>query len=111
MITPRLPMPGPGPRPDRPRAYGTAVPHTPVRPSWACRADGEPWPCAHARLALKAEYDRNLAALTIYLAGLLFEAMRDFYHLNPHDGPSPQQMYQRFLGWSPFRRPIVEPAD
>ncbi|WP_158273793.1 hypothetical protein [Micromonospora sp. RP3T] len=26
-----------------------------------------------------------------------------------HDGPSPQQMYQRFLGWSPFRRPIVEP--
>ncbi|GHJ17288.1 hypothetical protein [Micromonospora sp. AKA38] len=44
----------------------------------------------------------------IYLAGLLYEAMRDF-HLNPHDGPSPQQMYQRFLGWSPFRRPVVEP--
>ncbi|MFI7220550.1 hypothetical protein [Micromonospora maritima] len=108
MITTRLPLPGPGPTPDRPHSYGPGTPHTPLRPSWACRADGEPWPCAHARLALKAEYDRNLAALTIYLAGLMYEAMRDLYHLNPHDGPGPQQMYGRFLGWSPFRRPIFE---
>lgn len=38
----------------------------------------------------------------------MYESMRDLYHLNPHDGPGPQQMYRRFLGWSPFRRSIVE---
>ncbi|MCX4389707.1 hypothetical protein OG777_22635 [Micromonospora peucetia] len=48
-------------------------------------------------------------ALSIYLAGLLYEAMRDLYHLNAHDGPSPRHLFDRFVAWGPYRRPIVEP--
>ncbi|MFD6636805.1 hypothetical protein ACFWDN_13420 [Micromonospora chalcea] len=107
-----LPTPGPGPEPDRP-AYRTSTqpPHTPLRPTWACRSCGHPWPCGHARLLLRTEYESNVPGLTIYLSGLMYEAMRDLYHLNPSDGPTPQQMFDRFVSWGPFRRSITEPAS
>jgi hypothetical protein len=54
--------------------------------------------CPTARLMLKAEYENKMPSLSIYLAGLLYEAMRDLYHLNPHDGPSPRALYDRFVG-------------
>ena len=38
------------------------------------------------------------------LAGLLYEAMHDLYHLNPHDGPHPRDLFDRFVAWGPFRR-------
>ncbi|MBX7269116.1 hypothetical protein KIF24_25890 [Micromonospora sp. Llam7] len=62
---------------------------------WCCRVGGQPWPCAEARLLLCAEFDRNPAGLAIYLAGLMYEAMRDLYHLNPHDGPEPKALFDR----------------
>ena len=99
MISTRLPKPGRGPYPERPGAVGTGPPHTPLRPMWCCRACGQPWPCASARLLLRAEYARNRTGLSIYLAGLMYEAMRDLYHLNPHDGPDPKTLFDRFLAW------------
>lgn len=108
VMSSQLQTPGAGPTPDRPRyRTETTPPHTPLRPTWACRACGQPWPCPQARLLLKVEYESALAALSIYLSGLMFEAMRDLFHLNPHDGPSPQEMFDRFVAWGPFRRSIL----
>ncbi|RIV36566.1 hypothetical protein [Micromonospora radicis] len=100
MITTRLPTPGDGPAPERPRAAGDGPPHTPLRPMWCCRADGQPWPCAQARLLLTVEYDGNRIGLSIYLAGLMYEAMRDLYRLNPYDAPAPAALFARFLTWA-----------
>ncbi|MFV2103437.1 hypothetical protein [Micromonospora sp. LOL_024] len=104
MITTRLSAPGRGPRPQRPHAVGTDVPHTPLRPMWCCRADGQPWPCGEARLLLRVEYDGNLPGLSIYLVGLMYEAIRDLYQLNPADGPTPAALFDRFLAWAAPRR-------
>ncbi|MEV6816538.1 hypothetical protein [Micromonospora sp. NPDC051296] len=106
----RLPTPGRGPRPVRPGGAGGELPHTPLRPIWCCRVDGQPWPCAEARLLLRVEYDGNLTGLSIYLAGLMYEAMRDLYHLNPHDGPEPKVLFDRFVAWGPARRPPPDEA-
>ncbi len=106
MITTRLSPPGRGPRPERPHAAGTEVPPTPLRPMWCCRADGQPWPCGEARLLLRVEYDGNLPGLSIYLAGLMYGAMRDLYHLNPHSCPAPGILFNRFLAWASTRRPV-----
>ncbi|SCL32977.1 hypothetical protein GA0070615_2168 [Micromonospora aurantiaca] len=109
VMSSQLQTPDAGPTPDRPRyRTETTPPHTPLRPTWACRACGQPWPCPQARLLLKVEYESALPALSIYLSGLMFEAMRDLFHLNPHDGPSPQEMFDRFVAWGPFRRSILE---
>ncbi|WP_027659837.1 hypothetical protein [Salinispora fenicalii] len=100
-----LPQPRLGPHPQHPRhRAGNRPPHTPLRPTWTCRACGHPWPCAEARLLLKAEYETRQSSLSIYLAGLLYEAMHDLYHLNPHDGPNPRELFDRFVAWGPFRR-------
>ncbi|MEV6690150.1 hypothetical protein AB0M35_01550 [Micromonospora sp. NPDC051196] len=99
MITTQLLGSSHGPHPSHPRALGANAPHTPLRPMWCCRVDGQPWPCAEARLLLRVEFDRNTVGLTIYLAGLMYEAMRDLYHLNPHDGPEPTALFARFVGW------------
>ncbi|MEU5783946.1 hypothetical protein [Micromonospora lupini] len=104
-----LPQPRLGPYPLFPRPSGARTPHTPLRPMWCCRADGRPWPCADARLLLKAEFDEDPAALTIYLAGLYHEAAHDLYQLNPYDGPAPRELFERFVAWGPFRRPITDP--
>lgn len=103
-----LPLPRLGPYPLFPRACGDRTPHTPLRPLWCCRADGRPWPCADARLLLKAEFDADPVALTIYLAGLYHEAAHDLYQLNPYDGPTPRELFERFVAWRPFRRPIID---
>ncbi|MDG4795905.1 hypothetical protein [Micromonospora sp. WMMD1082] len=107
MISTRLPTPGDGPRPERPRVAGGRPPHTPLRPTWCCRADGQPWPCGEARLLLRREYDGNNVGLAIYLAGLMYEAMRDLYQLNPHGGPEPTALFNRFVAWGASRRPTV----
>ncbi len=104
-----LPQPRLGPYPIFPRPCGARTPHTPLRPTWRCRADGRPWPCVDARLLLKAEFGEDPAALTIYLAGLYHEAAHDLYQLNPYDGPAPRELFERFVAWGPFRRPIIDP--
>ncbi|MCZ7419709.1 hypothetical protein O7605_09300 [Verrucosispora sp. WMMA2121] len=99
-ITTRLFAPERGPRPQHPYPCRGEVPHTPLRPMWCCRADGQPWPCGQARLLLRVEYDGNLPGLSIYLAGLMYDAMRDLYHLNPHDAPTPTTLFTRFIAWT-----------
>ncbi len=49
---------------------------------------------------LRAEYEHNPTGLSVYLAGLMYEAMRDLYHLNPYDAPAPQALFARFLAWT-----------
>ncbi len=85
--------------------------HTALRPMWCCRACGQPWPCAPARLVLKAEYADDQIGLSLYLCGLLHEAARDLYRLNPDAGPSPADLFRRFVAWGPYRRPVVDPSQ
>ncbi|WP_026185607.1 hypothetical protein [Salinispora pacifica] len=100
-----LPQPRLGPHPQHPHHHTrNQPPHTPLRPTWTCRACGHPWPCAEARLLLTAQYDTRQSNLSIYLAGLCYEAMHDLYHLNPHDAPHPRDLFERFVAWGPFRR-------
>ncbi|MEU4474588.1 hypothetical protein [Micromonospora sp. NPDC023888] len=91
-------------QPDRPAADGE-TPHTPLRPLWSCRADGQHWPCREARLRLKAEFDDNLPGLTIYLAVIFSEAAQDIHHLDPSDRPSPCELFDRFVGWARRKEP------
>ena len=79
-------------------------PHQALRPLWICRACGEPWPCATARLDLNREYAQDRIGLCVYLAAVLSSAMDDLYRLNPHDAPEPPALFQRFLGWARIRR-------
>ncbi|MBQ1026256.1 hypothetical protein [Micromonospora sp. C95] len=89
----------------------TARFHVPLRPLWLCRACAAPWPCATARLALLTEYRDSHVALSIYLAGMLYDAVEDLYRLNPHDAPKPAALHDRFLGWAAPRAPRPQPTD
>ena len=110
MISGQFPVPRLGPHPDRPWAYLPGhPPHLPIRPLWVCRACGLPWPCAEARLLLRVEYDANPIDLAIYLSGLYHEAAHDLFRLNPHDGPTPRELFERFVAWGPYRRGLAEP--
>ncbi|MEV4196869.1 hypothetical protein [Micromonospora globbae] len=105
-----FPVPRLGPYADRPRPYPPGhPPHVPIRPLWMCRACGQPWPCAEARLLLRVEYDQKPVELAIYLSGLYHEATHDLFRLNPHDGPTPRELFERFVAWGPYRRGMVEP--
>jgi hypothetical protein len=70
---------------------------------WCCRACVDPWPCATARLLLRAEYGGDRLSLTGYLCGHLHQAMLDLYRLNPDTAPEPQAMFDRFVAWSKHR--------
>jgi hypothetical protein len=78
--------------------------HLPLRPLWLCRACAAPWPCAPARLGLLHEYAGDRVALLVYLGGLLHDAAGELHRLHPHDGPAPEQLFARFLGWATPRR-------
>ncbi|MGC4812792.1 hypothetical protein ACLQ29_19900 [Micromonospora sp. DT228] len=91
-------VPPSGRQPDGPAA-DDETPHTPLRPLWSCRADGQHWPCREARLRLTAEFDGNPSGLTIYLASMFCEAAQDIHHLDPSNGPSPRELFDRFVGW------------
>jgi hypothetical protein len=80
--------------------------HTALRPLWLCRRCGQPWPCATARLTLKAEYAEDRVGLCVYLSAVLHEAVADLYRLNPHDMPTPEALFTRFIAWAP-RRPLT----
>ncbi|WP_434743823.1 hypothetical protein [Micromonospora sp. SH-82] len=100
-----MPVPRLGPYPDRPRGHAAGrPPHLPMRPIWMCRACGGPWPCAEARLLLVEEYADQPISLAIYLSGLYHEASHDLFRLNPYDGPTPRELFERFVSWAPYRR-------
>lgn len=97
----QLPQPRLGPYPEHPRhCIGNRPPHTPLRPTWACRACCQPWPCAEAQLLLRVEFEGRRSGLLIYLAGLLYEAMHDLYHLSPDDQVEPHELFDRFVSWA-----------
>ena len=50
------------------------------------------------------EYADDRVALLVYLGGLLHDAAGELYTLNPPDGPTPGQLFERFLGWVPAGR-------
>ncbi|GAA2716303.1 flavin reductase [Micromonospora olivasterospora] len=71
--------------------------HLPTRPTWRCLACGIAWPCSPAKLRLLGEYRGNRAALGIYLAGLMIEAVEQLAELDP--AAPPADLTDRFLGW------------
>lgn len=74
-------------------------PHTPIRPLWLCRTDGQPWPCPTARLTLARRYTEQHTALLVHLGTCLIHAHHDLHALHPTDPPTPTQLSRRFLGW------------
>jgi hypothetical protein len=69
----------------------TDVEHTPLRPSWLCAADGEPWPCDAARQAMAGEDSISRA---IFMALMLHEATGDM------PDATPSELYERFVAWT-----------
>lgn len=80
--------------------------HAPIRPIWHCRRGCGVWPCATARLTLRAVFDGDPVGLSIEMAGYLFDATGDMVKLNPHDMPGPDALFVRFVGWT-RRRPFT----
>ncbi|MGV9212581.1 hypothetical protein ACTFTM_12050 [Micromonospora sp. RB23] len=74
--------------------------HLPRRPSWLCRVCAAPWPCPSARMLLRVEYRANRVNLSVYMAGMLFDATADLMKLNPEPGPDPGELFDRFLAWT-----------
>lgn len=70
------------------------IEHNPGRPSWDCRACGQPWPCAPAREAMSSEFKNFPTVLRIYLVAQMTDAARDV------SGIQPPELYARFLDWS-----------
>lgn len=66
--------------------------HSADRPTWNCRACGEPWPCASAQVALRAQVGET--QLRIDLWTTLEEAVGDLTHAT---GP---ELFQRFFAWA-----------
>ena len=79
--------------------------HLTISPLWICKRCAHPWPCAEARLALLTEYAGDRLALSVYLCGQLYDAAQELHRLNPHEAPSPQALFARFVGWAPLRSP------
>lgn len=66
--------------------------HLPTRPSWDCGACQQDWPCEQAKARLRSE--TRPADLAIYSAMQLAHAVGDLPQLSPQDA------YNRFLGWT-----------
>ncbi|MFC4091651.1 hypothetical protein [Micromonospora sp. GCM10011541] len=54
-------------------------------------------------MLLRVEYAGNAVALSVYLAGQLFDATADLIKLNPSPAPSPADLFDRFLAWAAQR--------
>ncbi|MFF5172470.1 flavin reductase [Micromonospora sp. NPDC000089] len=65
--------------------------HVPVRPSWACAACAEDWPCDVRRAELAAE---PRTSVMVFLAGHFGEAVGDL------PAVPVGELYRRFLGGS-----------
>lgn len=75
--------------------YGAEVfepQHIEERPSWNCRACGEPWPCEIARKELAAELSPTRLRLHLWMRMEIAAA--------DELGPSPKEMFRRFFGWT-----------
>lgn len=75
-----------------PRRRGEIRMHLPHRPSWNCRACGQPWPCEQYRQACLAEPTDSIGLAT-RMEGHRRQAAADLHE----DGEGALRM--RFLGW------------
>lgn len=75
-----------------PTVTAGAVEHVCARPSWECRACGQPWPCVPAQVTLAGGMDRVM--LMMYMWGHLDHAVAE---LSPRP---PAEMFDRFLSWT-----------
>ncbi|MER5700525.1 hypothetical protein ABT023_00995 [Micromonospora sp. NPDC002296] len=60
-------------------------------------------------MLLRIEYDASPVDLAVYLSGLCHEATHALFRLNPHDGPTRRELFERFVAWGPYRRGVVDP--
>lgn len=72
--------------------------HVPERPGWTCRDDGQPWPCAGARVHLACQYDP--VTLSVVMGQYLHNTIQDL------PGMEPAELWTRFLAW--VRHPLAE---
>lgn len=77
--------------------------HAPIRPMWICRTCAGPWPCAVARLLLKAEYCDRRPDLPAFMGTVMQEAISDLDRLTP-SGLNLVDVFNRFVAWTK-RRP------
>ncbi|WP_433085687.1 hypothetical protein ACQP1P_11240 [Dactylosporangium sp. CA-052675] len=73
----------------------TSAAHMPARPEWRCTGCADPWPCAAKRAQLAAEYADNPAELRTLMALRVADAAEDLRQFGA------EQLWQRFLGWTP----------
>ncbi|MER7279527.1 hypothetical protein ABT369_34310 [Dactylosporangium sp. NPDC000244] len=73
----------------------TSAAHMPARPEWRCTGCADPWPCAAKRAQLVAEYAENPAELRTLMALRVADAAEDLRQFGA------EQLWQRFLGWTP----------
>ena len=70
--------------------------HVALRPTWECLVCAEPWPCAVAKEAMRAEFRSFPSVMTIYMSAQMFDAAEDFMA----QGVQPPDLYERFLAWT-----------
>lgn len=51
-------------------------------------------------MLLRTEYRANRVNLSVYMAGMLFDATADLMKLNPEPAPDPGELFNRFLAWT-----------
>jgi hypothetical protein len=73
----------------------TRVEHAADRSSWDCRACGEPWPCAPAKVLLNEEFRGDLSTLILFLVSTFYEATDSYA-----DREAPPDLYGRFVIWA-----------
>ncbi|WP_426511418.1 hypothetical protein ACPPVO_12820 [Dactylosporangium sp. McL0621] len=73
----------------------TTEAHIPARPAWRCTGCADPWPCAPKRAQLAAEYADHPAELRTLMALRVADAAEDLRQFGA------EQLWQRFLGWTP----------
>ncbi|MGN9777845.1 hypothetical protein ACTMS0_19090 [Micromonospora sp. H33] len=85
------------------RTFDPVHQHLPSRPLWLCRVCTAAWPCPVVRMLLRTQFEGNRVALSIYMAGQLFDATADLTKLYPNSAPSPEALFDRFLAWTARR--------
>jgi hypothetical protein len=71
--------------------------HVGLRPTWECLVCAEPWPCAVAKEAMRAEFRSFPSVMTIYMSAQMFDAAEDFMAQGVQPPPD---LYERFLAWT-----------
>jgi hypothetical protein len=73
----------------------TTTRHEPLRPSWACGACGQAWPCSPARVQLGEAYGEERVSLATQMAVQLGRAAGEL----PATTTS-RELYERFVEWT-----------